>query len=156
MTNFTKVLCAHDDSAPTMLAKMQLDGAYTGLEKHEWIAIIEKKAAATYGGAMSPERAFAKLITEDDEGRLFYRALKAAPGSEIKPTAPAAPRDPAEDFVGKPAHARMHALAIDHVRANPRQSYASAYSFHYTKPENAALRDEIKQEHLASIAQLHG
>ena len=56
-----------------------------------------------------------------------------------------------------PAHARLHSQTIDHMRANPRLSYESAYSRMYTHPENASLRAEINREHLgASMAAVHG
>jgi hypothetical protein len=55
----------------------------------------------------------------------------------------AAPPDPAKDFVSPaeaaaklgPAHARMHSLAVDCQRANPRLSYEAAYSRMYTERE---------------------
>ncbi len=154
MTDFAKVI-REDPEWVISFAKMQIEGKTTGLEKHDYIAAIERHAAATYGDTMGKERSFAKAIVEDDVGKLLYRALKAAPGSEIKPTPPSASGDAAQDFVGRPAHARLHSMVVDHVRANPRQSYASAYAFHYTKPENAALREEVKREHFASIAKAY-
>jgi hypothetical protein len=59
--------------------------------------------------------------------------------------------DPRQDYVGTgPAHAKMHSMAIDFQRANPRHSYESAYSRVYSAPENASLRAEINREHLAA------
>jgi hypothetical protein len=59
--------------------------------------------------------------------------------------------DPRQDYVGPgPAHAKMHSMAIDFQRANPRHSYESAYSRVYSAPENASLRAEINREHLAA------
>jgi hypothetical protein len=154
MTDFAKVI-REDSEWALSFAKKQIEGKTTGLEKHDYIAAIEKHAAATYGDTMGKERSFAKAITEDNVGRLLYRALKAAPGSEIKSEPPAASGDAPQDFVGRPAHARLHSMTVDHVRANPRQSYQSAYSFLYTKPENSALREQIKAEHFASIAKAY-
>jgi hypothetical protein len=95
-----------------------------------------------------------KAITEDETGRLLYQAMKIAPGSEVKPAPqPAPPSREAEAKLVGPAHAKMHSLAVDHQRANPRLSYEAAYSRMYTHPENAGLRAGINREHLgASMA----
>jgi hypothetical protein len=65
----------------------------------------------------------------------------------------AAPYDPLRkaaehaEFLG-PNHARLHSLAVDHMRAHAGQSYESAYSYLYAKPENVGLRNAIKAEHM--------
>jgi hypothetical protein len=149
MTDFAKVI-REDPEWVISFAKMQIEGKTTGLEKHDYIAAIERHAAATYGDTMGKERSFAKAIVEDDVGKLLYRALKAAPGSEIKPTPPSASGDAIQDFVGRPAHARLHSMAVDHQRAHSGMTYAQAYSHLYSRPENEALRNQIKSEHMAA------
>jgi hypothetical protein len=47
-----------------------------------------------------------------------------------------------------PAHAKMHSMAVDHQRAHAGQSYASAYSYLYTHPQNVGLREKVKAEHM--------
>ena len=47
------------------------------------------------------------------------------------------------------AEAKLVSLAIDHQRAHSTMSYAAAYSYIYTLPENSALREQAKKEHLA-------
>jgi hypothetical protein len=47
-----------------------------------------------------------------------------------------------------PAHAKMHSLAVDHQRAHAGQSYAAAYSYLYTHPQNVSLRNAVKDEHM--------
>jgi hypothetical protein len=76
----------------------------------------------------------------------------------VKPAPqPAPPSREAEAKLLGPAHAKMHSMAIDFQRANPRHSYESAYSRVYSAPENASLRAEINREHLgASMAAVHG
>jgi hypothetical protein len=94
---------------------------------------------------------YAKAYTEiytDPRNRAFRdgTAAKAA-----------APVDPRQDYVGPgPAHARMHSMAIDFQRANPRHSYESAYSRVYTAPENAGLRAENREHLAASMTAAHG
>ncbi|MGC2222323.1 MAG: hypothetical protein WA624_08125 [Methylocella sp.] len=81
---------------------------------------------------------------------LIPRVEKAAPYDPLQKAA-----DMAEHL--GPAHARLHSMAVDHQRANPRLSYEAAYSRMYTHPENAGLRAEINREHLAaSMAAVHG
>jgi hypothetical protein len=47
-----------------------------------------------------------------------------------------------------PNHARLHSLAIDHMRAHSGMSYESAYSHLYSRPENVSLRNAVKAEHM--------
>ena len=147
-----------NDSSITMFAKMAISQGRSSLEKSEYYDAIMKRAEALRADGESPQQAFAKTITDDETGRLLYRAMKIAPGAEVKPAPQPAPPSPeaAANLLG-PAHAKMHSQAVDHQRANPRLSYKSAYSRMYTHPENAALRAEINREHLAaSMAAVHG
>jgi hypothetical protein len=154
---FQKVL--PNDPPIVMFAKIAVNqGRSPGTEKHEFYDAIVKRAEALRADGESPQQAFSKVITEDETGRLLYKAMQIAPGSEVKPTPqPAAPsREAAAALLG-PAHARLHSQAVDHQRANPRLSYESAYSRMYTHPDNAGLRAERNREHLAaSMAAVHG
>jgi hypothetical protein len=47
-----------------------------------------------------------------------------------------------------PSHAKLHSLAVDHMRAHGGMSYEQAYSHLYSRPENEALRNAIKAEHM--------
>ena len=74
----------------------------------------------------------------------------------------AAPPDPLQkaaevaEFLG-PAHAKIHSLAVDHQRAHSGMSYQQAYSHLYSRPENEALRNAVKAEHMrATMAAMHG
>jgi hypothetical protein len=65
----------------------------------------------------------------------------------------AAPYDPLQKSaelaeIRGPAHAKLHSMAIDYQRAHAGVSYSSAYSHEYVRPENASLREKIKNEHL--------
>jgi hypothetical protein len=147
-----------NDSSITMFAKMALTQGRSSLEKSEYYDAIVKRAEHLRAPGESPQQSFAKTIVDDPEGRLLYQAMKISRGSEVK-----APPDPRQDYVpGEsgaklgPAHAKMHSMAIDHQRANPRLSYESAYSRMYTAPENAGLRAEINREHLAASMAAHG
>jgi hypothetical protein len=157
MTDFEKIIRDHEILVLDF-AKRQVEGERTGLEKHDYLAAIEARAAKLRADGESKEQAFTKVITEDETGKLLYKALKRAPGSEVKPAPQPTPPSPeaAAQRLG-PGHAKMHAMAIDFQRANPRHSYESAYSRVYSAPENAGLREKIKAEHLAaSMAAVHG
>jgi hypothetical protein len=141
-----------NDSSITMFAKMAISQGRSSLEKSEYYDAIVKRAEQLRAPGESSQQSFAKTIVDDPEGRLLYQAMKISRGSEVK-----APPDPRQAFVpGEsgaklgPAHARIHSMAVDHQRANPRLSYESAYSRMYTAPENAGLRAEINREHLAA------
>jgi hypothetical protein len=157
MTDFEKIIRDHEILVLDF-AKRQIEGERTGLEKHDYLAAIEGRAAKLRADGESPQQAFTKVITDDEIGKLLFKALKRAPGSEVKPAPqPAPPSREAEAKLLGPAHAKMHSQAIDHQRANPRLSYESAYSRMYAHPENASLRAEINREHLAaSMAAVHG
>jgi hypothetical protein len=147
---FQKILPA--DSSIVMFAKIAVNqGRSPGLEKDAFYDAIVKRAEALRADGESQQQAFSKVITEDETGRLLYQAMKIAPGQEVKPTPqPAPPSREAEAKLLGPAHAKMHSMAIDFQRANPRHSYESAYSRVYSAPENASLRAEINREHLAA------
>ena len=157
MTDFAKIIRDHE-SLVLDFAKRQVEGERTGLEKHDYLTAIEGRAAKLRADGESKEQSFTKTIVEDEIGKLLYKALKRAPGAEVKPAPqPAPPSREAEAKLLGPAHARLHSQAFDHQRANPRLSYESAYSRMYTAPENAGLRAEINREHLgASMAAVHG
>jgi hypothetical protein len=154
---FQKVLPS--DESIVMFAKIAVNqGRSPGLEKDAFYDAIVKRAEALRADGESQQQSFAKVITEDETGRLLFQAMKIAPGAEVKPAPQPAPPSPeaAAKLLG-PAHARLHSQAVDHQRANPRLSYESAYSRMYTHPDNAGLRAEINREHLAaSMAAAHG
>jgi hypothetical protein len=157
MMDFEKIIRDHE-SLVLDFAKRQVEGERTGLEKHDYLAAIEGRAAKLRADGESKEQSFTKTIVEDEIGKLLYKALKRAPGSEVKPAPQPAPPGPeaAANLLG-PAHAKMHSQAVDHQRANPRLSYEAAYSRMYTHADNAGLRAEINREHLAaSMGAVHG
>lgn len=133
------------DSCEVMFAKMTVRGDSKAFDKAYFYDTLTKMAEDSRGPCETPQQAFAKVITEDKTGQLLYAALKAAPGTEIKPALTTEPEKPT--FIG-PAHAKLHALAVDNQRAF-NTTYSSAYTNVYSKPENAALRAAAKAEHLA-------
>ena len=153
---FQKILPA--DSSIVMFAKIAVNqGRSPGLEKDAFYDAIVKRAEALRADGESQQQAFTKVITGDETGRLLYKAMQIAPGAEVKPAPQPAPpsREESARHLG-PGHARMHSLAVDHQRANPRLSYEAAYSRMYTHADNAGLRAEINREHLASSMAAHG
>jgi hypothetical protein len=55
-----------------------------------------------------------------------------------------------------PNHARLHSLAVDHMRAHAGMSYESAYSHLYSRPENVSLRNAVKAEHMKATMAGYG
>jgi hypothetical protein len=136
-----------------MFAKIAVNqGRSPGLEKDAFYDAIMKRANDLHADGESQQQAFAKTITDDPTGQLLYQAMKIAPGSEVKPE-PIAPYDPIAkqadmaEHLG-PAHAKIHSMAVDHMRAHGGMSYQQAYSHLYSRPENAPLREKIKGEHM--------
>ena len=84
MTDFAKIIRDHE-SLVLDFAKRQVEGERTGLERHDYLAAIEGRAAKLRTDGESPQQAFTKVITEDEAGKLLYKALKRAPGAEVKP-----------------------------------------------------------------------
>ncbi len=150
-TSFDKVMHDKATETATMFAEMQCAGHFTAIEKSGWIDIINRHSTALYGDA-SP-RNFTKTITDNAEGRLFYRALKFAEGSEIKP--PVEKQDGGPVHIGE-AHAKMYSLAIDRQRERTI-SFPAAYSEVYSAAANAALRAAVQREHLEhQLSNIHG
>jgi hypothetical protein len=144
MTDFAKIIRDHE-SLVLDFAKRQVEGERTGLEKHDYLAAIEGRAAKLRADGESKEQSFTKTIVDDEIGKLLFKALKRAPGSEVKPAPqPSPPSREAEAKLLGPAHARLHSQAVDHQRANPRLSYESAYSrnVHGAGERRLASRDK--------------
>jgi hypothetical protein len=139
----------------------------TDINRGPWHAMIDRQALALQAKTgESYASAFTKCYTDPanasirDQAQLEHlaRGEDAISGTRLSmiPVAKAAPAyDPlrkaaeiAESY--GPAHAKLHSMAIDHQRAHAGQSYASAYAYLYAKPENAALRNAVKSEHMAS------
>jgi hypothetical protein len=79
---------------------------------------------------------------------MFGYGLSAIPVAKAAPAYdPLAKAADLAEHLG-PAHARLHSLAIDHMRAHDGMSYQQAYAYLYGKPENAGLREKIKNEHM--------
>ena len=94
-------------------------------------------------------------MCDDEIGRLLYKAVKAAPGSEVKPGSDTPEVEMGPRHIG-PAHARMHSLAIDRQKERSIP-YAHAYSEVYTHAANAALRAAVQREHLEDqLEGIHG
>jgi hypothetical protein len=138
-----------------------------------WHAMIDRQALARQ--AQTGET-YQKAYTEcycDPRNTAIVNELKyndlakshdAIYRTRLSPT-PLAKAVPAYDPLAKaaelaeirgPAHAKLHSLAIDHQRAHPGMSYQSAYGYLYAKPENAALRNAIKAEHMSATMSAHG
>jgi hypothetical protein len=152
--NFAKLIIDADDSAIVRFAKMQVNGFGTGLEKHDYITALQKRANDVYPDRLTPQQKFARCMCDDGIGQLLYKAMKAAPGSEVKPA-----EDAVEDNTRpmSEAEARLHSMAVDHALAHAPMSYQQAYAYLYAHDDNRALRNKIRNEHLSrAMAATHG
>ena len=71
-----------------MFAKIAVNqGRSPGLEKDAFYDAIVRRAEALRADGESRQQSFAKVITEDETGRLLYKAMQIAPGTEVKPVA---------------------------------------------------------------------
>ena len=90
---FQKVLPS--DESIVMFAKIAVNqGRSPGIEKHDFYDAIVKRADELRADSESRQQAFAKVITEDETGKLLYKAMQIAPGSEVKPAPQPSPPSP--------------------------------------------------------------
>jgi hypothetical protein len=144
MTDFEKIIRDHE-SLVLDFAKRQVDGEQTGLEKHDYLAAIENRAAKLRADGESKEQSFTKTIIEDEIGKLLFKALKRAPGSEV--VVKAAAPDPSEDYVSPgPAHDELNERVVAHMKGNPALSYQQAFTREYTHPDNRSLKERVDAE----------
>jgi hypothetical protein len=71
MTDFEKIIRDHE-ALVLDFAKRQVEGERTGLEKHDYLAAIEGRAAKLRADGESQQQAFTKVITDDEIGRLLF------------------------------------------------------------------------------------
>jgi hypothetical protein len=137
-----------------------------------WHAMLDKMALALQAQiGCSYEQAFTKVYTDPknaairdgskyDDLAKAYDSVFGTGFSLVKKAAPPPPYDPlqkkaeAAEHLG-PNHAKLHSLAVDHMRAHDGMSYESAYSYLYAKPENVSLRNAVKAEHMRATMAGH-
>jgi hypothetical protein len=141
-------MSVHDETIIAIAKNVVKRGAPPVFAKSAYIAAIAKRADEIKKAGESTQQAFTRAITDDEIGRMLYRASKAASGPEIEASPIEAPTPSA---LG-PAHAKTQVLADDHLKANPRKSKESAFAHVYAAPENSALREQCKAEHFAAIS----
>jgi hypothetical protein len=78
---------------------------------------------------------------------MFGTGLSAIPVAKKAPYDPLAKAAELAEHLG-PSHAKLHSLAVDHMRAHSGMSYQQAYSLLYSRMENEPLRNAIKAEHM--------
>jgi hypothetical protein len=129
-------------------------GEVAHLQKHEYIEAINERANELRVAGDTDAQAFTKAILNDEPCKLLFKLMKAAPGSEVPPQSAVAPPKPEE--LG-PANAKLHSMAVDLKRAQPRLTYEGAFARIYTDAANTSLRDAARKEHLsASLARANG
>jgi hypothetical protein len=135
------------------------------VDRGPWHKMIDRQALALQAQTgCSYASAFTKAYTDPsnrsivDQARyehlakshdvMFGTGLSSIPVQKAAP-----PYDPlrkqaeAAEHLG-PAHARLHSLAVDHMRAHGGMSYQQAYSHLYSRVENEPLRNAVKSEHM--------
>ena len=136
------------------------------IDRGPHIKMLDRQALAhqaQFGG--SYEQAFTKVYEAPENAAIrdgakydeLSRAFDSVHGTAkcMIPVAKAESYDPLAkqadmaEHLG-PAHARLHSMAVDHMRAHGGMSYELAYSHLYSRPENAPLREKIKAEHMAA------
>jgi len=114
-----------------------------GLKRQDFEAEIARRAEDVRRPGETPEQAFAKYMTETDDGKLLFKASKLAPSDDaaqdlVKPDEPKP--------VG-PASARLQQMARIAAQEQ-RLSYQQAYTRLLTHPDHRELADRVKAEEL--------
>jgi hypothetical protein len=129
-----------------MFAKMTVDqGRSPGLDKSAFHAAIEKRAEEIRRPGESAEKAYTRAITETDDGRLLFKALKIAPAAA--PVFPVAV-DPPQDYAhGNPKDEAVRAILAGAKRVQDEArtksivlSDAQSFDRFYNAPENAKAK----------------
>jgi hypothetical protein len=137
-----------------MFAKMTVDqGRSPGLDKWAYHDAIVKRAGEIRRPGETAEKAFTRAITEDDDGKLLFKALKIAPGNEVKD----APQDdvsrvdtrgPAEKEMQDAVENHRAASAAQGLTLSPEQGFTAVY----TSPAHRGLKARYDAETLAKRA----
>jgi hypothetical protein len=157
---------AHNEPIDDKIGKPAEKGiTMTDINRGPFHAMLDRQALALQAKTgESYASAFTKVYTDPsnrsivDNARLNHLEMgeDAICGSRLS-AIPIAKSAPSYDPLAKaadlaqhlgPAHAKLHSLAVDHMRAHAGQSYESAYSYLYGKPENVSLRNAVKAEHM--------
>jgi hypothetical protein len=142
------------DELVALIKKSVVAGETDNEPKYKYMEALTMRANDLRVAGDTDAQAFTKAILNDEPCKLMYKLMKSAPGSEVPPQPVVT--TPKPEHAG-PAHAKLHSMTVDLQRAQPRLSYEGAYARVYTAPENAALRDSVRKEHLAaSLAGLSG
>jgi hypothetical protein len=110
---------------------------------------IEKRAAEIRAPGESPQRAFAKAVTSDPEGRELFAKMKAAslPAPLTRPQEITSTSESYPDAQFRSQEeAELDRLAKELQDASPGLSYAQAFSRVYGMPSNRALVDAIRTQ----------
>ena len=128
-------------SSLIMFAKMQAEGRGTGLDKSVYHDAITKRASETRRAGETEAKAYTRIVTETEDGRLLLAAYKAAPAP-----APVFPvnNDAAEDYAhGNPKDEAVRAIleGAKRVQAEAKTksvilSDAQAFDRYYNAPAN--------------------
>jgi hypothetical protein len=132
------------NSSLIMFAKMQIEGRGTGLDKADYHAAITKRASETRRDGETEAKAYTRIVTETDDGRLLLAAYKAAPA----PVFPAN-SEIVEDYVAgaNPKDDAVRAIleGAKRVQAEAKTksvvlSDAQSFDRYYNAPENAKAK----------------
>jgi hypothetical protein len=132
---------AADDSDLTLSAAKR--GAPPIFNKRIYLAEIMKRSDAKRQPGETREQAFAKFITEDDDGKALYRTFKQAEGPDHEVMASNSSFMPMQSA---PALARLTKLAEQLRAEDPSLSEAQAFAKVYTSPANAELVAAEREE----------
>lgn len=130
-------------------AKILLNTGHSGLTRDDYHAEIEKRAAKNRLPHETVEQSYVRQITETEEGKTLFKALKAAP----VPTLPLQTQA-AQDFVPRsrgPASDKMDQLVDEfernYARANSKKlTRQPSYERVFNDERNRILREQVKAE----------
>ncbi len=144
------------------IAKAAVESGETMVEKHEFLAAINKRAEKLRLPGETAAQSFARTITTDEKGRTLYAAMKIAPGKEFV-EAPRVAKATAASVETGPAFAKLNALAAEYqaaqIKLGKRCTKEMAFTQVYESPANVELRLAAKREEQAAqlrrIGEMH-
>jgi hypothetical protein len=138
-------------------AKMVIDqGVAPGLDCNDFHKAIEKRAEKIRKAGETAEGAYTRFITSDPDGKLLFKAYRAAPKPAM-PFSSAAPADEDQDYVPRgPADKAMRSLIERHqlqaAKDGKPLSYAQAFTRVYEEAANRELKAEWDAEQAETTA----
>jgi hypothetical protein len=133
-----------------MFAKMQAEGRGTGIDKTVYHAEIVKRAAETRRAGESDAKAYTRIATETEDGRMLLAAYKAAPPPDAKQddVPRVDPKGPAEQAMEEAVATHRADAAAQGLPLSREQAFTAVY----THPAHRGLKSRYDAEMLGTRA----